>query len=86
MTARRRPIPRTANAHAWAEHIRQQNPAIFGASHCDDPADLYTSEFRRWARLPAIHLCRLRELAREQARAHGDQGQATATTSLEDAA
>lgn len=54
-------------AHGWANYIRLSHPATFGGIHCGDQADVHDSEFRRWARMRPVHLCRLRELARRQA-------------------
>ena len=71
---RRRIRDRDASAHAWAEYTRQASPGVFGMSHCGDPSDVYDSPFRRWAGLPPVHLCRLRQLAREQS--GGQDGEA----------
>lgn len=57
---------RPVDAHAWANWIRSDCP-VLGAIRCSDPADVYDSEFRRWAGLQPVHLCQLRELARQQA-------------------
>lgn len=62
----RRARPRSTDAHAWANWIRTASPELFGGTHCADPADEYDSPFRRAMRLPAIHVCQLRELARRQ--------------------
>ncbi len=54
---------RAITAHSWAEKIRRD---LGLAGICTDSADIYNSEFRRFARLGSIHLCRLRKLAQEQ--------------------
>jgi hypothetical protein len=58
---------RPPDAHAWAGAIRILYPDTSGITACDDPDDIYDSEFRRFARLRPIHRCILRELARRQA-------------------
>jgi hypothetical protein len=54
---------RARTAYHWAEKIRQD---LGHGGFCADPADVYDSEFRRFAGLRPIHLCRLRQLATEQ--------------------
>lgn len=54
-----------ADAHAWANRIREADPR-FGAPTCGDPADVYQSPFRRAVGLPPVHVCILRDIARDQ--------------------
>jgi len=53
----------SAHPHEWANKAR----AGLGAfTHCGDPADRYTSPFRRDEGLAPIHLCQLRQIAAAQ--------------------
>jgi len=70
--ADRRPPPRRndseiADGPGWANQIRQSDPATFGPPACGDNSDWYDSKFRRQARLGRVHICVLRERARQQA-------------------
>jgi hypothetical protein len=61
----RRSPEQIADAHQWANRIRQSNP-LFGGPTCGDLADLYQSAFRCNDGRPPIHACVLRHMAREQ--------------------
>jgi len=61
----RRPDEEIADSRAWANQIRHNNPTL-GPADCGDDSDVYDSEFRRHAGRGPVHLCLLRERAREQ--------------------
>jgi Zinc knuckle len=55
-----------ADAHSWANRIREADPRL-GEPHCGDDSDLVATPFRRVTGLGAAHGCRLRALAARQA-------------------